>query len=114
MSSSCTPIEEVSFIKMEGCSNDYIFIDTRLPQNQKNKRFQNSHQAFSTKEIQSLSHRHTGIGSDGLILIRESKKATLKMEMWNADGSPSKMCGNALRCLGLWEYQKSKKRKVYD
>ncbi len=84
-----------SFIKMEGCGNDYIFIDTRQTP---------LDVAFSECEIQKICDRHTGVGSDGVIIITPSNRASLFMNMWNADGFPSAMCGNALRCLALWEY----------
>ncbi len=89
----------IPFVKMEGCGNDYVFIDTQhLPTNT----------SFSSQEIKRISHRHTGIGSDGLVLIDSSSNQNeASIRMWNADGSPSKMCGNALRCLALWQYRRS-------
>ena len=89
------------FFKMEGCGNDYVFIDVR----------KNTFQPpLSAKEIQQISDRHTGIGSDGLVIVGPSDKAPLSMSMWNADGTSSAMCGNALRCLALWEYYCSGKK----
>ena len=52
-----------------------------------------------------LSHRHMGIGGDGLILIRPSQVCDFKMEMYNADGSEGEMCGNGIRCVGKLIYE---------
>lgn len=80
----------VRFTKMHGLGNDYVYIDClnqQLPQNL-------SHLS------QLLSERHTGIGSDGIILIMPSEVADFKMRIFNADGSEARMCGNGSRCVG--------------
>jgi diaminopimelate epimerase len=51
-----------------------------------------------------VSDRHFGIGSDGLILIKPSKVADCYMDMYNADGSISAMCGNGIRCVAKYAY----------
>ena len=96
-------LSPIPFLKMEGCGNDYIFIDTdHLPTNV----------SFSAQEIKRISDRHTGIGSDGLVLMTFSDEQDQTfMRMWNADGSPSKMCGNALRCLALWQYRRCRQKE---
>ena len=77
----------MNFTKLHGAGNDYIFINaTNLNYN------------WSSLSIQ-VSDRHTGIGSDGLILLLNSDVADIKMTMFNADGSEGKMCGNGIRCL---------------
>ena len=91
---------------MEACGNDYVFIDSRI---QSQAQTLVSEKPFSKQEIKNISDRNFGIGSDGLILLGPSSQGQLSMSMWNADGSPSDMCGNALRCLALWEYQRSGK-----
>jgi len=76
------------FTKMHGCGNDYVFVDgwrDRLP-------------TEPAEVVPAMSDRHTGIGSDGVIVIGPSAVADARMEMWNADGSRSEMCGNGLRC----------------
>ena len=85
------------FAKMHGCQNDYIFMDAR----------QNT-DLVHAEEIPALAHRHQGIGGDGLVLITKptSKQAKSAMKMWNSDASYSPMCGNALRCLALWEHRR--------
>ena len=77
----------LNFTKMEGCGNDYIYVDAR------------DIQADWPALSRSMSDRHFGIGSDGLILIMESEMADLKMRMFNADGSEGEMCGNGIRCF---------------
>ncbi|MFQ5893074.1 MAG: diaminopimelate epimerase, partial [Nitrospinota bacterium] len=57
------------------------------------------------------SDRHFGVGSDGLILILPSKRADLRMRMFNADGSEAEMCGNGIRCLAKYAYERSLARK---
>ena len=80
------------FIKMHGIANDYIYVDRFVYDAPKDV------DAASVK----VSDRHTGVGSDGLILMEPSDVATVRMNMRNADGSVSKMCGNATRCIGKY------------
>ncbi|MDH5654465.1 MAG: diaminopimelate epimerase [Spirochaetia bacterium] len=89
-------MSEINFIKMAGTGNDYVYIDC-LDQAQPD---------FSVHDIINLSNRRTGIGSDGLVLITPSNRGIAKMKMWNSDGSPSGMCGNALRCIGFFIFKK--------
>ncbi len=85
----------IEFTKMHGAGNDYIYVDTdRFP-------IDNPEQ-LSVR----LSKFHTGIGSDGLILISRSDKADFKMRIFNADGSEAMMCGNGSRCVGKYVYDK--------
>ncbi len=96
---------------MEGCANDYIFIDVRISGNKwLIKEFKNND--YKNGFIKRISNRHLGIGGDGLVLLSNpsNKQAFVKMLMWNTDGSSSKMCGNALRCIALYEYKKNKKK----
>ncbi len=81
------------FIKMHGAGNDYIYIDcfTEFVGNPKD---------LSKK----LSDRHFGIGADGIVLIKPSEKADCFMDIYNADGSRAKMCGNAVRCTAKYIY----------
>ncbi len=77
----------IEFTKMEGCGNDYVYVDAR-----------NMDKDWPALSV-AMSDRHFGIGSDGLILIMDSDKAALKMRMFNADGSEGEMCGNGIRCF---------------
>ena len=97
----------IPFAKMEGCGNDYVFIDTRSEG--LGAVFKGS---FSKEEIQRISDRNRGIGSDGLVILSSPEKGEgeLCMRMWNSDGSHSDMCGNALRCAALWEYKRTGQR----
>lgn len=83
------------FTKMQGLGNDYIYLDCThgtpddLPR-------------LAVK----MSDRHFGIGSDGLICICPSETADFRMRMFNADGSEGEMCGNGIRCVGKFVYDK--------
>lgn len=79
------------FTKMEGLGNDYVYINC----------FEETVKDPSSLAIK-VSDRHFGIGSDGLILIKPSEVADCFMEMYNADGSKSEMCGNGIRCVGKY------------
>lgn len=83
------------FTKMQGGGNDYIYINAI------------EYKINDPEEKSKLwSAYHTGIGSDGLILIEASDKADFKMRIFNADGSEGMMCGNGCRCIGKYVYEK--------
>ena len=78
----------MKFTKMHGAGNDYVYINGYV------------YDDYDWPEIsRKVSDRHTGIGSDGLIVAMPSSDADLKMKMFNADGSEGDMCGNGIRCL---------------
>ena len=80
------------FVKLHGAGNDYIYMDARESEVGPKSR--------DWPEIaRSVSDRHFGIGSDGLILLMESDVGDARMQMFNADGSEGLMCGNGIRCL---------------
>jgi len=81
------------FTKMQGCGNDYIYVDCF-------RKMISNPAAIAIK----VSDRHFGIGADGLILIAPSKKADARMLMYNADGSRAEMCGNGIRCVAKYVY----------
>ena len=86
-------MKTIQFTKMHGAGNDYIYVDTisqALPN--------------PVEVASSGSAPHTGIGSDGLILIGRSDKADFSMRMFNNDGSEGRMCGNGIRCVGKYVY----------
>ena len=85
----------MKFTKMHGCGNDYVYINgftEHIPQEKK------------PEIVQKISDRHFGIGSDGAIFINPALEADFEMEMYNADGSRSEMCGNGMRCVGKYVY----------
>ena len=84
---------QINFTKMHGCKNDYLYIDCT-----KNELIN------PAKVSVKLSDRHTGIGSDGIILICPSSVADFRMRIFNADGSEAEMCGNGIRCVGKYVY----------
>ena len=83
----------VKFTKMHGAGNDYIYVNTIK---------------YPIEHPEELAIKwsapHTGIGSDGLVLIGESPIADFSMRIFNADGSEAMMCGNASRCIGKYLY----------
>lgn len=83
----------MKFTKMHGCGNDYIYVNGI-----------NQDVNMNVDYIKAISDRHTGIGSDGMIVILKSDKADFKMRMFNADGSEGKMCGNGIRCFSKFVY----------
>jgi len=85
----------INFTKMHGIGNDYVYIDA-VNQNIENR----------DQLAVSMSDRHFGIGGDGIILICPSDVADFRMEMYNADGSQGKMCGNGIRCFSRFVYEK--------
>ena len=88
---------KINFTKMQGCGNDYVYIDG----------LRNPIPAEKKPEIvRKLSDRHFGIGGDGVIFINPAEEADFEMEMYNADGTRSEMCGNGIRCVSKFVYDK--------
>lgn len=85
----------MKFTKMHGCGNDYVYVNC----------FEES--VSSPEQLaKAVSDRHFGVGSDGLVLILPSDTADCRMRMFNPDGSESEMCGNAIRCVAKYVYDK--------
>lgn len=85
----------MKFTKMQGCGNDYIYVDCFKEQ-------VDDRPGLSRR----ISDRHFGAGSDGLICICPSNVADFKMDMYNADGSCAQMCGNGIRCLAKYAFER--------
>ena len=87
----------MKFTKMQGCGNDYVYVN-------------GFEEKIATEDkpelVRKLSDRHFGIGGDGVIFINPSEEADFEMEMYNADGSRSEMCGNGIRCVAKFVYDK--------
>ena len=81
------------FTKMHGLGNDYLYVYGEVPEN-------------VSEVCRDLSDRHFGAGSDGMIFILPSKIADFRMRMFNSDGTEGAMCGNGIRCLGKYVYDK--------
>lgn len=85
----------MKFTKMQGCGNDYVYVNCF------------EEEVGDRPELsRRISNRNFGIGGDGLICICPSDKADFKMDMYNADGSSSAMCGNGIRCVGKYVFEK--------
>ena len=84
---------KIKFTKMHGAGNDYIYINATK---------------YDIKDPSALavrmSDRHFGIGGDGIIYIRRSKRGLYMMDLYNVDGSRATMCGNGVRCVGKYLY----------
>jgi diaminopimelate epimerase len=78
---------------MHGLGNDYLYVFGEVPEN-------------AAELSRKLSDRHFGAGSDGMIYITPSARADFGMRIFNADGSEAKMCGNGIRCVGKYVYDK--------
>lgn len=93
----------MKFTKMEGCGNDYVYVNG----------FENK---IENPNIVSeiVSNRNFGIGSDGLIIVNPSEVADFRMNMYNADGSEGKMCGNGIRCVAkfVYDYKMTDKKVI--
>jgi len=89
--------KKMKFTKMQGCGNDYVYVSG----------FSEDIADKAKPDLaRRLSDRHFGVGGDGLIFINPSDQADFEMEMYNADGSRSEMCGNGIRCVAKYVYDK--------
>ena len=95
---------KLCFTKMHGCGNDYIYFNCVADSIENPE-----------KLAVRLSDRHKGIGGDGIVLICPSELADAKMRMFNIDGSEGKMCGNAIRCVAkyLWDREMVRKEEIH-
>ncbi len=94
----------MKFTKMHGCGNDYIYVNGFTEKVDGDKK---------PEVVRRLSHRQHGIGGDGLIFINPSQTADFEMEMYNADGTRAQMCGNGIRCVGKYVYDKGMTDKTH-
>ena len=91
----------MKFTKMHGLGNDYVYVQT----------FSQAPPSDAPRLALTISDRHFGVGSDGLILIMPSERADARMRMFNADGSEGEMCGNGIRCVAKYLYDHGLARK---
>lgn len=85
----------IEFTKMQGCGNDYVYIN-------EDKEIIEDKALFTRK----VSNRNFGVGSDGCIFISSTNDADVAMEIYNVDGSEAAMCGNGIRCVAKYVYEK--------
>jgi diaminopimelate epimerase len=91
----------MKFTKMHGAGNDYLYVNA-FREKVKNP----------GRLAVAMSDRRTGVGADGIILIAPSKKADFRMVMFNSDGSEGEMCGNGVRCIGKYVYERGLTKKT--
>ena len=89
------------FTKMHGIGNDYVYVNC----------FEEPFPADPASLARQIADRHFGVGGDGLILICPSTVADARMRMYNADGSESEMCGNGIRCVAKYVYDRGIQRR---
>ena len=89
------------FTKMHGAGNDYVYVNC----------FEEPLPNEPAELARKISDRHFGVGSDGLVLICPSQVADARMRMFNADGSEAEMCGNAIRCVAKYLYERGIARR---
>lgn len=95
----------MKFTKMQGAGNDYVYING----------FVEKIEAEEKPEfVRRMSNRNFGVGSDGVIFINPSEEADFEMEMFNADGTRSEMCGNGIRCVAKYVYDHGMTDKTKD
>ncbi|HEO69621.1 MAG TPA: diaminopimelate epimerase, partial [Candidatus Hydrogenedentes bacterium] len=85
----------IPFTKMHGLGNDYHFIDASA-----------LHIDDPAELSRRMSHRHLGIGSDGIILVLPGETTEFRMRIFNADGSEAETCGNGIRCFAKYVYER--------
>jgi diaminopimelate epimerase len=90
----------MKFTKMQGIGNDYVYVNG----------FSET-VADPARTAREVSDRHFGIGADGLILVLPSKQADVRMRMFNADGSEAEMCGNGIRCVAKYAFDRGLSKK---
>ena len=109
----------MEFVKMHGLGNDFIILDDT------DHRQKNGREGFETEKhcceeselspemVRHVCDRHRGIGADGVIRVCNAghPQADFQMKLYNADGSPARMCGNGIRCLGKYVYDHGKTEK---
>jgi diaminopimelate epimerase len=83
-------LRALDFTKMQGLGNDFIVVDGPMQ--------------LTPDEISALCDRHLGVGADGILVVTNGDP--IRMQYWNADGSPAEMCGNGLRCVGRYVYDR--------
>lgn len=98
--------KEINFVKVEATGNDFIVVDLREPDTRKH---------WNKKLLKNICDRNFGIGADGVVVLSppKNKKNSLAWKFYNADGSEAEMCGNASRCVGLYEKLISKNKGPY-
>ena len=84
------------FTKMQGCGNDFVVLDGR------DVEIGSMQERVMADFTRRLCNRHFGIGADGVLILREGRLVRFAMEIRNADGSRAQICGNGLRCMGKW------------
>lgn len=83
------------FSKYHGTGNDFVMIEDRADR-----------LSLSSSLVAALCDRHTGVGGDGVIRIAPSERADFFMDYWNSDGATAEMCGNGIRCLAKYVYER--------
>lgn len=92
------------FLKVHGLGNDFVLVDAR-----EEKNFPADGEGLADLAVR-VCHRNFGVGADGLVLVREAEDADIAMQIINSDGSEAEMCGNVIRCVARYVYEKGQVR----
>lgn len=92
------------FLKVHGLGNDFVLVDAR-----EEKIFPADREGLADLAVR-VCHRNFGVGADGLVLVREAEDADIAMQIINPDGSEAEMCGNVIRCVARYVYEKGQVR----
>ena len=87
----------LNFLKMHGLGNDFVLVDGLADP---------AAAEVAAASAESLCDRHFGVGADGVVLLLAGSQAALRMRIFNPDGSEAEMCGNAMRCLARYAYER--------
>ena len=85
----------IEFTKMHGAGNDFVLLDRPDVEERQ-----------LSPLARRICDRHFGVGADGILVVSESVVADVRMRIFNADGSEAQMCGNGIRCVGKYIYEK--------
>lgn len=92
----------MKFTKVQGLGNDFVVVNMNEVSREEEKRLTGNLAELAIK----ICDRNFGIGADGLVLLRPSSKADIAMQIINSDGSEAEMCGNAIRCVAKYAYER--------
>ena len=98
----------MNFTKVQGLGNDFVLVNMQEISRDEEEILTSNLAELAVK----ICDRHFGIGADGLVLLKPSQKADIAMQIINSDGSEAEMCGNAIRCVAKYAYERGLSEKT--